>query len=76
MSKFKVQISVLFVSVFFSASATAITFDECLEESGATDRLEAKKWWDISSDVINAFKSQSSHDLAALMRGLLISTAK
>jgi hypothetical protein len=63
---------IILLCTTFSANTLADTLDECMKESGVTDRLEAKKWWDISSAVIAAFKNESSQDLAALMKGPLM----
>ncbi len=63
---------IILLCTTFSANTLADTLDECMKESGVTDRIEAKKWWDISSAVIKAFENESSHDLAALMNGPLI----
>lgn len=63
---------IILLCTTFSANTLADTLDECMKESGVTDALEAKKWWDISSAVIKAFKNESSPDLAALMNGPLI----
>ena len=68
---YTVCLLILFCTTF-SASTLSNTLEECMKESGVSDRLEAKKWWDISSAVIAAFKNESSQDLAALMKGPLM----